>query len=66
MPQAAYLYDFLTYSGRHKLDGFYQGCRELKLDVSDERICQIERTLEAAEASVGRLVRIAVRIRRPF
>ena len=25
----AYLYDFLTYSGRHKLDGFYQGCREL-------------------------------------
>lgn len=52
----AYLYDFLTYSGRHKLDGFYQGCRELKLDVSDERICQIERTLEAAEASVDRLV----------
>lgn len=51
-----YLYDALTYSGRHKLDGFREGIRERKLDASAKLIQQIPRTLAAAEAIIDRLI----------
>lgn len=51
-----YIYDSLTYSGRHKLDGFRQGVRELKLRHSDELERQIPRTLDDAEALVEELL----------
>lgn len=51
-----YIYDSLTYSGRHKLDGFRQGVRELKLKASEELEQQIPRTLDKAEALVDGLI----------
>lgn len=51
-----YLYDVLTYSGRHKLDGFAQGCKELGWNISQERLQQIPRTLEDAEETIHKLV----------
>lgn len=47
-----YLYDVLTYSGRHKLDGFHQACRELGWEQATERVRRIERSLEAAGRAV--------------
>lgn len=51
-----YLYDVLTYSGRHKLDGFTLGCKEQGWDISDERLRRIPRTLEDAERTIDELV----------
>lgn len=50
-----YIYDSLTYSGRHKLNGVREGLRELALD-SSQLIYQIPRTLDDAEALIERLV----------
>ena len=50
-----YIYDSLTYSGRHKLDGFRQGIRDFHLDSRPELIQQIPRTLEDTEALIDRL-----------
>ena len=51
-----YIYDSLTYSGRHKLDGFRQGIREWRLTEKPELIQQIPRTLQDTEALIDRLV----------
>ena len=51
-----YIYDSLTYSGRHKLDGFRQGIRDLNLTEKPELIQQIPRTLDDTEVLIDRLV----------
>lgn len=51
-----YIYDALTYSGIHKLDGFRQGVRDFHLDDRVELIQQIPRTLEDTEALIDHLV----------
>jgi LacI family transcriptional regulator/LacI family asc operon transcriptional repressor len=51
-----YLYDALTYSGRHKLEGFRQGIRDTGLHEPAALIRQIPKTLTAAEQVVDALV----------
>ena len=51
-----YIYNSLTYSGRHKLDGFRQGIKELNLPHKAELIQQTPRTLTDTEALIDRLV----------
>lgn len=51
-----YIYDSLTYSGRHKLDGVRQGLQELQFNTASSLIYQIPRTLEAAENLIEQLL----------
>lgn len=51
-----YLYDALTYSGRHKLDGFRQGLHDQGLRDQTERILQVPKNLEGAEAAIDKVV----------
>ncbi|MBS6256403.1 LacI family DNA-binding transcriptional regulator [Megasphaera massiliensis] len=51
-----YIYNSLTYSGRHKLDGFRLGIKDLQLPHRTELIQQIPKTLTDTEALIDRLV----------
>jgi LacI family transcriptional regulator/LacI family asc operon transcriptional repressor len=51
-----YLYDTLTYSGRHKLDGFRLGLRDLGLKEPPELIRQIPKDLDSAEKIIDKLI----------
>ena len=51
-----YLYDSLTYSGRHKLAGYEKGVAEFGLDDTPALTCRIPRSLEAAEQAVTALI----------
>lgn len=50
-----YLFDSLTYSGKHKLQGYQQGVGEYHLDDSPSLIQKIPRSLEAAEQIIDAL-----------
>ncbi len=54
--QPLYLYDSLTYSGRHKLDGIREGCQECHIAMPDGRMQRIVRSLDSAAQSVERLI----------
>lgn len=55
-----YIYDSLTYSGRHKLTGVRQGLQELQVTTSAPLIYQVPRTLESAEMLIEQLLADAV------
>lgn len=50
-----YIYSSLTYSGRHKLDGFRQGLKDVNHPHAPELIQRIPRTLADTEALIDRL-----------
>ncbi|WP_427113877.1 LacI family DNA-binding transcriptional regulator [Megasphaera sueciensis] len=52
-----YLYDALTYSGRHKLNGYKQGVLELGLDTQPALTQKTPRTFEAVAAMIHRLLK---------
>ncbi|MCH4158227.1 MAG: LacI family transcriptional regulator [Acidaminococcaceae bacterium] len=51
-----YLYDRLTYSGQQKLQGFRDGLKKAGLQENPQLILMVDRTLDAAQSVVERLL----------